>query len=237
MQETSGRPPKRERLAQAVIDQMRARIERGALVVGAQLPTEQQLEQEFGVSRTVVREAITELRAAGLVQPMQGKGVFVCEPQMERLRLTPGEVQNIPETLELLELRLGIESEAAAIAAYRRSAEQEGRLRIAYEQMAGLMAGQQPTVEADFTFHMRVAEATNNRFYVQVLTHFGARAIPRGQFPTLPEARDPQYLAGVLAEHAEILEAIGEQDSERARSAMRAHLLASQRRYRRLAGR
>ena len=237
MSEIIGRPPRRERLAQALIDQMRSRIERGDLAVGAQIPTEQQLEQEFGVSRTVVREAITELRAAGLVKPIQGKGVFVSEPQVKRLRLTPGEVQNIPETLELLELRLGIEAEGAAIAAYRRSAEQEGRIRSAFEQMARLIDSQQPTVEADFSFHMRVAEATNNRFYTEVLGHFGARAIPRGQFPTLPDALDPQYLAEVLAEHAEILDAIGEQDSERARAAMRVHLLASQRQYRRLAGR
>jgi DNA-binding FadR family transcriptional regulator len=232
-----GRPPRRERLAQALIDRMRSRIESGDLAVGAQIPTEQQLEQEFGVSRTVVREAITELRAAGLVNSVQGKGVFVCEPQRERLRLTPGEVRNIPETLELLELRLGIESESAAIAAHRRSAAQEGRIREAYEQMAGLVERRQPTVEADFAFHMGVAEATNNRFYTTVLSHFSARAIPRGQFPTLPETGDPLYLAGVLAEHREILEAIGEQDSERARGAMRAHLLASQRRYRHLGGR
>ncbi|APO71878.1 GntR family transcriptional regulator protein (plasmid) [Rhizobium gallicum] len=226
----------RERLAQQLIDQMRAQIESGKLKEGDQLPTEPQLEATFGVSRTVVREAIADLRSAGYVRPIQGKGVFVSNPHTQKsLSLTPVEIKSIPETLELLEFRMAAEGEAAAIAAYRRTAEQEAAIRAANRKMAQMIEDGAPTVEADYEFHMAVAAATNNRFYVDVLRHFGPRAIPRGQFPTLPEASDRAYLDKVHAEHVEILEAIADQEPERARQAMRAHLLASQRRYRMLA--
>lgn len=226
----------RQRLAQQVIDQLRAQIETGKLKVGDQLPTEPQLEAAFGVSRTVVREAIADLRAAGLVKPVQGKGVFVAEQTARGgLALTPVEIKSIPETLELLEFRMAAEGEAAAIAAYRRTAAQEAAIAAANRKMAMLIDQGLPTVEADYEFHMAIAAATNNRFYVDVLMHFGARTIPRGQFPTLPEANDRAYLEKVHAEHVEILAAIADQDPERARQAMRSHMMASQRRYRFLA--
>ncbi|MBB4229512.1 DNA-binding FadR family transcriptional regulator [Rhizobium mongolense] len=215
---------------------MRAQIESGKLKEGDQLPTEPQLEATFGVSRTVVREAIADLRSAGYVRPIQGKGVFVSNPSAQKaFSLTPVEIKSIPETLELLEFRMAAEGEAAAIAAYRRTAEQEAAIRAANRKMAQMIEDGAPTVEADYEFHMAIAAATNNRFYVDVLRHFGPRSIPRGQFPTLPEAHDRAYLDKVHAEHIEILEAIADQEPERARQAMRAHLLASQRRYRMLA--
>ncbi len=228
----------RQRLAQRVIDQLRMQIEAGKLQAGDQLPTEPQLEAAFDVSRTVVREAIADLRAAGLVTPVQGKGVFVSDvAARSSLLLTPVEIRSIPETLELLEFRMAAEGEAAAIAAYRRTAEQEAAIAAANRKMATLIEQGLSTVEADYEFHMAVAVATNNRFYVDVLRHFGLRTIPRGQFPTLPEANDRAYLEKVQAEHTEILSAIAEQDPDRARQAMRAHMTASQRRYRRLADR
>jgi DNA-binding FadR family transcriptional regulator len=199
------------------------------------LPTEPQLEARFEVSRTVVREAIAELRAGGLVAPIQGKGMFVTEPLVAAaVSLTPFEIQNIPQTLEMLEYRIALEAEAAAIAAHRRSASQEEAIRSVHHEMAKRIELGQLAVEADFAFHMAVAAATNNRYFVDSLARFGARAIPRSQFPTLPGASDKQYLLGVLEEHDRILEAIAEQDAEAARAAMREHLTGSQKRYRRL---
>lgn len=223
-------------MAQQVIDELRLQIETGKLRVGDQLPTEPQLEATFGVSRTVVREAIADLRSAGLVKPIQGKGVFVSEVAARSASaLTPVEIRSIPETLELLEFRMAAEGEAAAIAAYRRTAEQEAAIAAANRKMAMRIEQGLSTVESDYEFHMAVAIATNNRFYVDVLRHFGVRTIPRGQFPTLPEANDRTYLEKVHAEHTEILAAIADQDPDRARQAMRAHMMASQRRYRLLA--
>jgi GntR family transcriptional repressor for pyruvate dehydrogenase complex len=224
-------PRRRVRLAEAVVEALRMRIESGAMRAGEQLPTEPQLEREFGVSRTVVREAIVALRAAGLVEPIQGKGVFVREAERPLAQLSSPEIDNIPITLEMLEFRIAIEGEGAAIAAQRRSPQQEGEVRRAHEQMALDIEAGRPTVESDFAFHEAVALCTNNSFFIEEIRRFGPGIIPRSQFPTL--AQDKEYLTGVHTEHARILEAIAEQDSPAARQAMREHLLASQKRYRR----
>lgn len=228
--------PRRQRLAQTVIDELRRQIQAGELATGAQLPTEPQLEARFNVSRTVVREAIAELRAARLVTPIQGKGIFVAEPpNAAAVTLTPAEIQSIPQTLEVLEFRIAVETEGAGIAAYRRSAKQEEAIRSANQEMARMIEQGLPTIEADFAFHLAIADATNNQCFPEALRRFGQRSIPRNQFPTLNSANDPQYLLGVLAEHDRIIEAIADQDPDAARAAMRAHLIGSQKRYRQLA--
>lgn len=225
---------RRPRLAQALIDELRRQIETGVLGAGARLPTEPQLEARFAVSRTVVREAIAELRAAGLVTPIQGKGMFVsAEPA--QVQLTPSELQTIPQTLEMLEFRIAVESEAAAIAAYRRSAQQEADIRHAHQALLGGMGSAAPTIEADFAFHAAVARATNNPYFLDALNRLGVRSIPRSQFPTLPDAEGRDYLTKVAAEHGHILDAIADQDPDAARRAMREHLAGSQKRYRSLA--
>ncbi|TCM52320.1 GntR family transcriptional regulator [Rhizobium sp. PP-F2F-G48] len=227
---------RRPRLAQGVIDELKRQIGTGILPPKSQLPTEPQLERQFSVSRTVVREAIAELRAAGLVTPIQGKGMFVTDAiSRPSVLLTPIELESVPQTLELIEFRMGVEVEAAGIAAYRRSASQEEAIRVAHHEMARRVELSEPTVETDFLFHRAIATATNNRYFAEALNRYGQRSIPRGQFPTLPDANSKTYLAGVLAEHERVLDAISDQDSEAARLAMRDHLVASQKRYRRLA--
>ncbi|NHT78532.1 FadR family transcriptional regulator [Rhizobiaceae bacterium CRRU44] len=227
---------RRPRLAQGVIDELKRQIGAGTLSSGAQLPTEPQLERQFSVSRTVVREAIAELRAAGLVTPIQGKGMFVMDTASRTsVTLTPIELESVPQTLELIEFRMGVEVEAAGIAAYRRSASQEEAIRLAHQEMARKIDAGDPTVEIDFLFHRAIAAATNNRYFAEALDRYGQRSIPRGQFPTLPDAGSRTYLTGVLAEHERVLDAISDQDPEMARVAMRDHLVASQKRYRRLA--
>lgn len=223
----------RERRAQQIIDNLSAEIRSGKLKNGDQLPTEPQLERAYGVSRTVVREAIADLRSAGYVVPIQGKGVFVSsDSEWAGVKLTQSEVGTIAETLEMLEFRLATEGEAAAIAAYRRTAQQEAAISAAHRKMARAIDAGESTVDADYEFHSAIATATNNRFYLEALRQFGSRSIPRGQFPTLPETGDANYLRRVQAEHEAILRAIVEQDPDAARKAMREHMLASQRRYR-----
>ncbi|WIJ26420.1 FadR/GntR family transcriptional regulator [Devosia sp. RR2S18] len=225
---------RRPRLAQTVIDELKRQIETGALEVGDRLPTEPQLEAQFEVSRTVIREAIAELRAAGLVTPVQGKGMFVTEAPSGTI-LTPTEIQSIPQTLEMIEFRIAVETEAAAIAAHRRSAQQEADIRTANQLLATRVEGGESTIEADFAFHEAIAKAANNRHFVDALHRFGSRSIPRSQFPTLSHAESRDYLSKVMSEHDSILDAISEQDPEAARQAMRAHLTGSQKRYRQLA--
>lgn len=231
----AGAPRRREKLAVAVVDALRHRIANGALPVGAQLPTEQRLIEEFNVSRTVVREAIAELRARGLVEPRQGVGVFVTPSVEPAPGLLSGDFTRLSEVLELLEFRTGVEIEAAGLAALRRSSRQEAEILLAHERVIAAVDSGGNAVDADFALHLAIAAATNNHFYSDVLTYLGQRTIPRSRLGDSAETTTA-YLRKVIAEHARIIEAIERQDPDGARLAMRHHLTESQRRYRGLGG-
>lgn len=224
------------RLAQSVIEKIRADVEAGVRPLGSQLPTEPKLMEAFGVSRTVIREALAELRAAGIVNPVQGKGVFVAEELPNTLlSLSADERRSIPRTIELIEFRTAIEVEAAGLAATRRSNSQDYEILSKNALMRKYIHDEDRTSQVDFEFHMAIAIASNNSYFTKALSEFGPSAIPRASLPNLTEARSQSYLETIQAEHDRIVEAIAEQDAEAARSAMRAHLENAQARYRRLA--
>lgn len=222
---------KRANLTGRVIEALRARIRSGEVRPGDRLPTEPQLTEEFGVSRTVIREAIAGLRADGLVEPRQGVGVFVREPPPAvGLRLPEAGAHLLSAIIETLELRTAVEIEAAGIAAERASPAQAARIRECLAEIDGAIARGERSERADFAFHLAIAEATNNPLFAEFLGFLGRRTIPRSQLPgagELPEG----YLAQIQSEHRAILEAIAGGDAMAARSAMRVHLRGSLERY------
>src|SRR5215831_10612199 len=110
--------PARNRTAE-VVERLATEIARGRIAKGARLPTEQELTAQLGVSRTVIREAIAALRAEGLVETRHGIGVFVAAEQRRPFRIDAGELQSLAEVVSVMELRTGVEVEAAGIAAER----------------------------------------------------------------------------------------------------------------------
>ncbi len=227
----------RTRLSQVMIDELRRRILSGVLAPGDQLPTEQQLISTFNVSRTVVREAISVLRANGLVDPRQGRGVFVRGgSDDEPLPALTQEPLAVAAVLEILELRMPIETEAAGLAAVRRSPAQEIAMEMALERFNAQMIRGEDTTKPDFDLHIAIVEATNNRFFVEALRQLGQRTIPRSQLISRLGNDTREYLDTVHAEHREIVRAIEAQDPAKAREEMRHHLSSSYRRYRTLLG-
>jgi GntR family transcriptional repressor for pyruvate dehydrogenase complex len=228
-------PARRPKLADLVIDNLRKRIGAGEIGPGDKLPTESQLSTHFGVSRTVVREAIAALAADGLVQPRQGAGVFVMAQASSAFSAIAGERSNkISVALNVLEVRMGIEIESAGLAAQRRSSSQEAAIHEAWNEFGRLLDMGIPTGKTDFSFHRAIAEATNNPFYIEVLEALGSRTIPCDV--ASPWGTDSvltyEYQVGLHGEHRLILDAISARDADRAREAMRDHLSRSQDRYR-----
>lgn len=234
----SGRRPK---LSQRVVSALRGKVIAGDLAPGQKLPTESQLTEAFGVSRTVIREAIATLAADGLVQSRQGAGVFVMEqPTQAFITLSAESGTSISNALNVLEVRMGVEIESAGLAALRRNPAQEAKIQEAFFEFERLLGIGQPTGKTDFAFHRAIAVATNNPFYVEVLDALGTRTIPCDV--TSPWGTDSvltgEYQKGLQREHHAILLAISRGDADAARAGMRAHLSASQHRYReRLDGR
>ncbi|ASY65135.1 putative D-glucarate or D-galactorate regulator, GntR family (plasmid) [Sinorhizobium sojae CCBAU 05684] len=232
------RPTSRRSFASQVAEALREQIEAGFYAPGDKLPTEPALIDRFGFSRTVIREAIAALRADGLVESRQGAGVFVIGPKPtdEGLKLFTDETDKISDIIEELELRIGIEVEAAGLAAARSSPAQEAEIQAQVDKFADLIAEGKPTDEADFQFHMAIAAATNNARFKAFLEHVGRRMIPRVKFKTVMGGVDPLPSRDqpILEEHREIAEAILARDPEKAREAMRRHLVTGIKRYRAL---
>ena len=229
-------PPRRPRtLALELVDAIGERIHDGRLSPGDKMPTEAAVMQEFGVSRTVVREAISKLQAAGLVDTRHGVGSFVVGALGggSAFHLAPQKVATLRDVVAVLELRIGIETEAAGLAAQRRSTRDIGALREALDAFERSVRAGREAIDADFEFHLGIARATRNPHFAHIIGTLGQTLIPRaraGAGVSKPERR--AYLAKVNSEHESILGAIAAGDADGARAAMRTHLANSRERRR-----
>jgi GntR family transcriptional repressor for pyruvate dehydrogenase complex len=220
-------------------ENLRRAIAAGQFTPGGKLPSEAQLSEAHGVSRTVVREAIASLRADRLVETRQGAGVFVlAAPVVEAsplLSLQNVDPERVSSMIEVLELRTAVEVESAGLAALRRSpAQEEAILERHYAVRACLEAGVSSS-EADFALHLAIAEATNNPRFRDFLAMIGRNVIPRAALHSDDSEQDQAaYIELIDAEHRAIVFAISNGDEDAARDAMRQHLRGSQARYRAL---
>src|SRR5436190_1734396 len=144
-------------LAQRVVAGLKDRILAGDLPPGHKLPSEAELIEEYGVSRTVVREAVTRLRAEGLLETFQGRGSFVLAmPEPTSFTVEAAAIRTHHDVLDVLDFRLGIESEAAALAAARVDTAGAESIRAALEAFvaAAVIAGDPDTARAAMRVHL-----------------------------------------------------------------------------------
>ena len=194
-------------LTHVLIERLSAQITSGELAPGAQLPTEQELIAATGVSRTVVREAVAALRAEGLVITRQGVGAFVAETPRRPFRIDGDELASLHHVIEVMELRTGIEVEAAGLAAERASAADLRRIEDAYQAIQAAIGRGDAAVDEDFAFHCRIAEATGNPQFARFLDYLGRFIIPRQTIRvTIGTASERRaYLDRIQNEHREIV--------------------------------
>jgi len=225
-------------LAHELVEALGDRIRDGRLATGDKLSTEAALMAEFGVSRTVVREAISKLQASGLVETRHGIGTFVVGlGDGSSFRIAPEQLATLRDVVAMLELRIGVETEDAGLAAQRRTADNLLAMRDALDAFTQAVEAGRDAVSADFMFHLEITRATQNPHFVNLMGTLGSMAIPRARLdPTAaPDPERQAYLRRVNVEHESILDAIANQDVEAARAAMRTHLANSRERRRRAA--
>ncbi len=221
-------------LAMSLVEELGERIRSGRVQTGEKLPTEAAIMGEFGVSRTVVREAISRLQASGLVETRHGIGTFsLGAGDAPGFRLTPEAMGTLQDVIAVLELRIGVETEAAALAAQRRTEENLQQMRLALDAVAAAVEAGRDAVAADFQFHLEIARATQNSHFADLMGTLGSAIIPRARLAGEMSEAHQAYLRRVNAEHENILEAIASGDGEAARAAMRTHLANSRERRRR----
>jgi GntR family transcriptional repressor for pyruvate dehydrogenase complex len=217
-----------ERLAEQIVG--------GRLSPGAKLPSEQEMMQAMGVSRTVVREAVAALRARGLVVTRQGSGAFVSnDPRRQPYMIDPEGLGSLSSVVEVMELRMAVEAEAAAIAAERASPPQLKTIRQAQKLFTRAAARGEHSVNEDFAFHDAIAVATQNGRFIEFLHFLGRLIIPRQSIRTFEDGNAQRsYMRRIEQEHQAIFEAIEARSPNKARELMRRHLLNGRDRYRQL---
>jgi DNA-binding FadR family transcriptional regulator len=226
---------KRETLTDQLVKQVSERISSGHYKRGDKLPTEQEFIAEFNVSRTVVREAISNLKAKGLVQSQQGVGAFVLKDvPLAAFRIEEENLELVEEIISVMELRLSIELEVAALAAIRRTDEDLRKMKTALDLMNEAIPRGESSIHADLEFHRTIAAATKNRHFLAIFNYLGEVLIPRARVQThrLNGGTQQEYLERIAREHQQIFLAIKSQDSDGARAAMRLHLGSSRDRLR-----
>lgn len=210
-----------------VAEHLTREIRSGRIAPESRLPPETSLATELGVSRNVVREAISQLRADGLVYVRQGAGAYALAPEDSKvIRLDPLLLGDATDLGQLFELRAVLETEAAGLAATRIQPDGLAILAQALERMQGSERTRDDSVAADLEFHREISRATGNA-YILTFTSFIASQIR----DTIYLARQAQPIDVVvdetIAEHQAIYDALATGDATRARAAMRTHIFQS----------
>lgn len=211
------------RLYESIVSHIENQILNGALAPGDQLPSERELTQQFGVSRTAVREAIKTLREKGLVEVRLGRGTYVINKTSRAMQRSFNLLVKIGYTdafSDLTQIREILEPEIAALAAQYATEEQVQAMRRTVDVLRDSDLNINDLAEADSDFHLILAEATQNKIIPILLDSITALVHDqRYQLLTLPD-RGPM----TLHEHSAILEAIETHNPDAAREAMRQHL-------------
>jgi DNA-binding FadR family transcriptional regulator len=217
-------------LADELYAKLKSGIMSGELAPGSKLPSQKDIAETEEVSRTVVREAVARLEAQGYAQARQGSGVYVSESARYRaFQVTREELSELSDIIKLLEMRLAIETEMAGLAAARRDQNDIVALRTALKRMREVADDPAASALADTQFHMAIARATKNDYFVRFIDFLGVRLVPPRNLylRDRPSAAHQDYADKVHDEHDAVLNAIVRMDIERAREAARRHMQES----------
>ena len=213
-----------ERLSDRLAARIAEQIDGGALHPGDRLPTEQQFAAAYGVSRTVVREAVHQLRSQGLVRSRQGSGVFVTAPPAHRaLAFDPKLLESLDAVVQMVELRRVIEGEMAALAAARATRAQVADLKRALQAIDSATDAGRLGVDEDLAFHRAIGEATGNPQFVRLLGILEAYLRDAMTVTKGYESMREDFMDDVRREHRAIYDAVAAHDDKAARRAATQH--------------
>ncbi|EJN18359.1 transcriptional regulator [Pseudomonas sp. GM78] len=226
---------KPRRMAESLVERFARRMREGELKRGEKLPTEAHIMAAEGVSRSVVREALSRMQAAGLVETRHGVGTFVKDmPAPEGFTLGPPTIVELSEVLDLLQFRLSLEVQAAGMAAERATPQALEELEQALHALLQGPEKSGSTINADFQFHLKIAKASGNPYLIDIMKHLGTKLIPRTRMNSAytGQSNRSTYLQGINSEHQQIFDAIASRQVDAARAAMYLHLSNSRMRLR-----
>jgi GntR family transcriptional regulator, transcriptional repressor for pyruvate dehydrogenase complex len=192
----------------------------------AQLPSEQAMAEGFGVSRTVIREAVSRLKAEGLIDTRQGRGAFVRADSLDvpfRFDLNSSDL--LGSLLHIIELRRGLDAEIAYLAAIRRNREQMAAIRRALAEIERASKSGADAAAEDLAFHLSIAKATGNPLFLELLQFLNQFLYIAIRVTRANEDRRAEFSVETRVEHAAIANAIERQDPEAAATAAKTHMI------------
>lgn len=212
------------RLSERVAEALATEIRSGRLRAGDKLPTEPELVEQFGVSRTVVREAVSRLKSLELVEARQGSGVYVLEPAIPPLSFDASYAVSKEAVVQMVEVRRALEAEVAGLAAQRRTQADLRRMRQAIAALERAVEAGGDGVMEDVAFHRVIADAAKNPFLLSTLQYLGHFLYGATRVTRANEARRGDFAREVRDEHDAILVAIASRDATAARAAAFDHM-------------
>lgn len=213
-----------ENLPDAIALQIRLKILSGDVQEGTKLPSEHELSDKFKVSRNVVREAIARLKLNGLVETRRGVGSFVADNVREKkFEVFTEDLLEIEQLKQIYQLRIEIESGAAALAAEHRSAGQLAELEEALIKTDKAGGDWERGAQAAVNFHLAVTRCSNNPYFVRLMDHL-SYVIHNAVRTSRYSVTGTERIGRIEHEHHALFEAIKHHDVEQARMAMRVHL-------------
>jgi DNA-binding FadR family transcriptional regulator len=194
------------------------------LAIGDRLPSEARLAETFGMSRTIVREALARLASDGITEARRGAGSYVKRRPSERLG-THMPMDELAKTLGTYEVRFVLEAETARLAALRRSSEQMEAIEQALAALRAALLSDAPAHDEDWVLHRAIVEATGNTAFNPDFHHMKDEVmhILRAGVD-ISRSRPPEVIGAMMDEHDAIVEAIRGRDPDGAALAMRWHL-------------
>ncbi|MCL4764999.1 MAG: FadR family transcriptional regulator [Hyphomicrobiaceae bacterium] len=212
-------------LPDEIAKRLRNEVLKGTLKAGDKLPSEQQLCRMFGVSRPVVREAISRLKYDGVLESFQGRGVFVREDGSgSSFRIDDPNLNDQRELAHIIELLVAIEGVATGLAAGRRSNRELKAIKAALDAMAIAIEEGRSGVDEDLSFHRAIVEATRNSYFIALVSFLESRVRNLIRIARTNTARYEGLAYEVQEEHEAIYRAITARDPDAAKTAAERHL-------------
>lgn len=216
--------PAPRNFADTIAEALRLDIEAGVLRPGDRLPTESELAQTYGVSRAVIREAMTALRQDSIIESFQGKGIFVSSQKAGKtFRLKSTNVRNNQELQDILEFMIANDVAAARLAAERRSKAQLAEIKKSLTAMADAIKRGDTGIDEDVAFHKSIVAATGNPCFISfhAFLEDQVRYLMR---ETRLNSQRAGWTALVQVEHEKIYDAIERKAAAEASAAAELHL-------------
>jgi DNA-binding FadR family transcriptional regulator len=204
-------------------------IESGEFEEGSRLPAENELAERFGVSRPIIREALSRLRSQGLIVSRRGSGSYV--QRRAETRVAPptetafGPLSSLAQVKMCFQFRATIEGDAAFYAAQNRNEDSLVQMREALSRIEAAIASGMVGMHPDLEFHIAIARASGNDFFETVMRQMQTPIeFTINLARSLSLTRTVEHIMTIQAEHVAIYDAIAARDGDTARRVMRAHL-------------